>query len=38
MAVFDFIEGFYDSHRKHSGLGNLSPINYEMAAPTAMPR
>jgi putative transposase len=30
MAVFDFIEGFYNSHRKHSGLGNLSPINYEM--------
>ena len=30
MAVFDFIEGFYNSHRKHSGLGNRSPINYEM--------
>ena len=30
MAVFDFIEGFYNPHRRHSGLGNLSPINYEM--------
>jgi len=30
MAVFDFIEGFYNPHRKHSGLGYLSPINYEM--------
>jgi len=30
MAVFDFIEGFYNPHRRHSGLGNLSPLNYEM--------
>jgi putative transposase len=30
MAVFDFIEGFYNPHRRHSGLGNLSPINYEL--------
>ena len=30
MAVFDFIEGFYNPHRRHSGLGNLSPINFEM--------
>ena len=29
MAVFDFIEGFYNPHRRHSGLGQLSPINYE---------
>lgn len=30
MAVFDFIEGFYNPHRRHSGLGNLSPIDFEM--------
>lgn len=30
MAVFDFIEGFYNSHRKRSSLGYVSPINYEM--------
>ncbi len=29
MAVFDFIEGRYDSHRRHSALDYLSPINYE---------
>lgn len=29
MAVFDFIEGFYNPIRRHSGLGHLSPVNYE---------
>ena len=29
LAVFDFIEGFYNPHRRHSGIGYLSPINYE---------
>jgi putative transposase len=29
MAVFEFIEGFYNPHRRHSSLGYLSPINYE---------
>ncbi len=29
MAVFDFIEGFYNPRRRHSSLGYLSPINYE---------
>jgi putative transposase len=29
MAVFDFIEGWYNPHRRHSGLDYLSPINYE---------
>jgi len=29
MAVFDFIEAFYNPCRRHSGLGYLSPVNYE---------
>jgi putative transposase len=28
-AVFDFIEGFYNTHRRHSALDYLSPIDYE---------
>jgi putative transposase len=29
LAVFDFIEGWYNPHRRHSSLGQLSPRNYE---------
>src|SRR5271165_3858281 len=29
IAVFDFIEGWYNPHRRHSALGYQSPINYE---------
>lgn len=29
MAVFDFIVGFYNPHRRRSALGNQSPVNYE---------
>ncbi len=29
MAVFDFIEGWYNPHRRHSALGHISPLNYE---------
>jgi len=28
-AVFDFIEGWYNPHRRHSALGYLSPNNFE---------
>jgi putative transposase len=29
MAVFTFIEGWYNPSRRHSGLDYLSPMNYE---------
>ncbi len=28
-AIFHFIEGWYNPHRRHSALGNKSPISYE---------
>jgi hypothetical protein len=33
MAVFDFIEGWYNPHRRHSALDYLSRINYEEESP-----
>jgi putative transposase len=32
MAVFQFIEGWYNPHRLHSGLGYTSPIDFERRA------
>jgi putative transposase len=29
LAVFDFIEGWYNPHRRHSSIEYFSPINYE---------
>ena len=28
-AVFDFIEGWYNPHRRHSSLDYESPVSYE---------
>ena len=28
-AVFDYIEGFYNPHRRHSAIGYHSPTDYE---------
>ena len=29
MAVFEWIEGWYNPHRRHSSIGRLAPNNFE---------
>ncbi len=29
MEVFSYLEGFYNTRRRHTRLGNLSPADYE---------
>jgi putative transposase len=29
LAVLDYIETFYDSKRRHSSLGQISPVVFE---------
>ena len=29
LAIFSYIEGFQNPHRRHSALGYLTPIGYE---------
>ena len=39
-AVFDYIEGFYNPHRRHSAIGYHSPTDYEPSTtttPTTLP-
>ncbi|MDF1500568.1 MAG: integrase core domain-containing protein, partial [Anaerolineales bacterium] len=28
-AVFDFVEGWYNPHRRHSSIGSVSPVRFE---------
>ncbi len=35
LAIFDFIEGFYNPHRRHSALDYLSPMCYERSNQSA---
>ncbi len=35
LAVFEFIEGWYNPHRRHSSLGYKSPIKFEQAQAAA---
>jgi putative transposase len=36
MAIFEWIEGWYNPHRRHSSLGYRSPVNYERAHATRL--
>jgi putative transposase len=29
MAIFEILEGWYNPHRRHSGVGGLSPMEFE---------
>jgi putative transposase len=29
IAIFEYLEGFYNPHRLHSSIGYLSPVNFE---------
>lgn len=35
LDLLQYIEGWYNPHRRHSGIGNRSPINYERQMATA---
>lgn len=36
IALFDYIEAWYNPHRRHSALGQLSPVNFERRAVAAV--
>lgn len=35
-AIFEWIEAWYNPHRRHSSIGNLSPVGYESMYKTAV--
>ena len=35
MAIFEYLESWYDTRRRHSALGYLSPNDFERAAAAA---
>ncbi len=35
LAVFDFIEGFYNPRRRQTSIGSISPIEYERSTQAA---
>jgi hypothetical protein len=37
MAIFDFIEGWYNPHRRHSGIGYDSPSKFEKRFASPVP-
>ena len=37
IAVFDFMEGWYNPTRRHSSLDYVSPIEFERQAPHSPP-
>ena len=32
LAIFDYIESFYTRHRRHSAIGQVSPVAFEKSA------
>jgi putative transposase len=35
LAIFDFIEGWYNPHRQHTAIGNVSTVEYEQRTQAA---
>ena len=35
LTIFDYIERFYNPLRRHSTLGQITPVEFELAAATA---